>query len=58
MSRARAVGAARIWRAPEVGVQRRQVFDLPPMRVRVTERQLIARRCGCKATTCADAPQV
>jgi hypothetical protein len=37
-------------------VERRQVFDLPPMRVRVTEHQLIARRCACGATTCADAP--
>jgi hypothetical protein len=36
----------------EVGVERRQVFDLPPMTVRVTEHQLIARRCGCGVTTC------
>jgi transposase len=43
--------------APEVGVERRQVFDLPPMTVRVTEHRLVARRCGCGATTCADAPQ-
>lgn len=31
--------------APQAGVARRQVFDLPPMTVRVTEHQLIARRC-------------
>jgi transposase len=43
--------------APQVGVERRQVFDLPPMTVRVTEHQLIARRCGCGATTCGTAPQ-
>jgi len=42
--------------APEVGVERRQVFDLPPMTVRVTEHQLIARRCACGATTCGSAP--
>jgi transposase len=43
--------------APEVGVERRQVFDLPPMTVRVTEHQLIARRCGYGTTTCGTAPQ-
>lgn len=43
--------------APEVGVQRRQVFDLPPIMVRVTEHQLIARHCACGATTCAAAPE-
>jgi transposase len=43
--------------APEVGMERRQVFDLPPMTVRVTEHQLIARRCSCGATTCGTAPE-
>jgi len=43
--------------APEVGMERRQVFDLPPMTVRVTEHQLIARRCGCGTTTGAAAPE-
>jgi transposase len=43
--------------APEVGMERRQVFDLPPMTVRVTEHQLIARRCGCGTTTCGTAPK-
>jgi transposase len=43
--------------APEVGVERRQVFDLPPMTVRVTEHQLIARRCGCGTITCGTAPE-
>jgi transposase len=43
--------------APEVGMERRQVFDLPPMTVRVSEHQLIARRCRCGVTTCGVAPQ-
>ncbi len=42
--------------APEVGMERRQVFDLPPITVRVTEHQLIERRCTCGATTCGTAP--
>jgi transposase len=42
--------------APEVGVERRQVFDLPPISVRVVEHQLIARRCLCGTTTCGTAP--
>jgi transposase len=43
--------------ASEVDVERRQVFDLPPMRVRVVEHQLITRRCACGATSCGMAPQ-
>jgi transposase len=43
--------------ALEVGMERRQGFDLPPMTVRVTEHQLIARRCACGATTCGTAPE-
>ncbi|WP_246633870.1 DUF6444 domain-containing protein, partial [Pseudonocardia nigra] len=43
--------------APEVGVERRQVFDLPPMTVRVSEHQLVARRCACGITTCGSAPE-
>ena len=43
--------------AAEVGMERRQVFDLPPMTVQVIEHQLIARRCGCGATTCGTAPE-
>ena len=43
--------------APEVGVQRRQVFDLPPTTVHVTEHQLITRRCACGAVSCGAAPE-
>jgi transposase len=42
--------------APEVGMERRQVFGLPPITVRVTEHQLIERCCECGATTCGTAP--
>jgi transposase len=42
--------------APEVGVARRQVFDLPPTTIRVTEHQLVARHCGCGTDTRAEAP--
>lgn len=53
--RCRGCGAG-LARAPEVGVARRQVFDLPPITIRVTEHELASRRCGCGVTTTADAP--
>jgi hypothetical protein len=43
--------------APQVGARRRQVFDLPATSVQVTEHQMIARRCGCGATSWGAAPQ-
>jgi len=42
--------------ASEVGVERRQVFDIPPIAVTITEHQLVKRRCGCGTVTRADAP--
>jgi hypothetical protein len=42
--------------AAEVGMERRQVFDLPTMVELVIEHQLVARRCACGATTCGSAP--
>ncbi|MEU4245767.1 IS66 family transposase [Actinoplanes sp. NPDC026619] len=42
--------------APLAAVTRRQVFEIPQIRARVTEHQLIARRCSCATVTCADAP--
>jgi transposase len=41
---------------PVTGVQRRQVFDLPPVKVKVTGHQLIERECGCGQRTRAAAP--
>ena len=42
--------------AVEVGVERRQVLDLPPTAVEVTEHQLITRACQCGARTTGVAP--
>jgi transposase len=42
--------------APVVGMERRQVFDLPVMRLEVTEHQLVARRCECGTVTKGQAP--
>jgi len=38
------------------GVERRQVFDLPPLHLEVTEHRLVSRRCGCGRVTKAPAP--
>ena len=42
---------------PVTGVERRQVFDLPPVKAEVTEHQLIERECGCGHRTRAAAPE-
>ena len=42
--------------APVTGVERRQVFDLPPVKVEVTEHQLIERQCVCGHKTKGTAP--
>ena len=42
---------------PVTGVERRQVFDLPPVRAEVTEHQLIERECACGHRTKAVAPE-
>ena len=39
-----------------VGTGRAQVFDIPPIKVRVVEGQIIARRCGCGTVTRGRAP--
>ena len=40
----------------EVGVERRQVFDLPPTAIEVTEHQLITRACPCGSRSTGVAP--
>ena len=42
---------------PVTAVERRQVFDLPPVTVKVTEHQLIERQCGCGYRTRGAAPE-
>jgi transposase len=41
---------------PVTAVERRQVFDLQPVRAEVTEHQLIERECGCGHRTKGTAP--
>ncbi len=43
--------------AAQVGVARRQVFDLPPITIRVAEHQLVSGRCDCGTVACADTPE-
>jgi len=43
--------------APEQGVIRRQVTEVPEVRAVVTEHQMAGRRCGCGTVTWADAPE-
>ena len=42
--------------APVEGTERRQVFDLPEIRLRVTEHVVERRRCGCGCVTAAGFP--
>ena len=42
---------------PVTGIERRQVFDLPPVTVRVTGHQLIERQCGCGHRSKGAAPE-
>jgi len=42
--------------APVVGVEARQVFDLPPLRLLASEHRAQRRRCGCGTTTAAAFP--
>jgi len=42
--------------AEQVGCSRRQVFDIPPITVRVVEHQVITRRCACGRICKGDPP--
>jgi transposase len=42
--------------ADQTGIVRRQVFEIPQTRARVTEHQLVTRRCGCGQHTTGAAP--
>ena len=49
--------AAGLAGAPEEGVIRRQVTEIPEARAEVTEHQMTGRRCGCGTVTWAEAPE-
>jgi transposase len=42
--------------AEVTGTTVRQVFDIPPIKVHVTEHRTVTRRCACGQTTCGDTP--
>jgi transposase len=42
--------------APVVGVDSRQVFDLPPVALEVTQHDMVSRQCSCGTVTKAAAP--
>jgi transposase len=44
-------------RAAVTGVERRQVIDIPPVKARVTEHQMLTLACSCGCETRADAPE-
>jgi transposase len=48
--------AAGLAGAPEEGVTRRQVTEIPEVRAMVTEHQMAGRRCACGTVNWADAP--
>jgi transposase len=48
--------AAGLAGAPEAGVIRRQVTEIPEVRAEVTEHRMIGRRCGCGTVTWAGVP--
>jgi transposase len=48
--------AAGLAGAPEAGMIRRQVTEIPPVRAEVTEHQMIGRRCGCGTVSWGKAP--
>lgn len=43
--------------AAVVGVDARQVFDIPKITVKVVDHQVISRRCGCGAVSTGAAPE-
>jgi transposase len=42
--------------APVTAVERRQVIDIPPVKARVTQHQMLTVKCGCGRETKAGAP--